>query len=533
MRTTILLAILCLASQVSASRPNVIYIMADDLGIGDVKCFGKDRCQIPTPGFDRLAKEGMMFTDAHAITSFCVPTRMAIMTGRYPWRFRRPRPDGRWGFLNPRIETSRSTLGSMLRKAGYRTGYVGKWHLGTKMQTVDGKNQGPKNVDYTKPLTIGPASYGFDYSWILPGSLDMYPYVFVKNHRFVGKVTAQKGWSAFNRVGPAEESFEDHQVLDVFASQAEQFIRRNAARSKSGRPFFLYLALTAPHTPTSPSKSFKGKSGLGVYGDFVAETDHCVTRVLKALDRHKLAENTLVIATSDHGAAAYAGNILRATPLQIHQLEKQGHYSSGIYRGFKFSVYEGGLRVPFVARWPKVIRQRSICNRLICLGDLMRTLADVCGRKLPPEEAPDSISYHRLMKNPQANSPRKSLVMKSTRAFAIRRGKWKLALCPGSGCNGHWGNRTRQQEAWENALKEFGSKPKRKDLFAAPFVQLFDMDKDPGEHHNLAKQKPQLVQQLVAELRRLNQAGTSQHGQTLKDFRRVNLLGGVPKFVFK
>ena len=207
MRRTVpaVLLLLLAASHSQAARPNIVYMMADDLGIGDVKCYGKDRCRTKTPAFDSLARDGMLFTDAHAVASVCVPSRIAIMTGRYAWRFAKPSRSGPWGFLNPQLPVGTFTIGSMLRDAGYRTGYVGKWHLGTLMQTKDGKNQGLDNVDYDRPLQIGPNDYGFDYSFILPGSLDMYPYVFARNGQFQGNVTARKGWSAFNRVGPAAE----------------------------------------------------------------------------------------------------------------------------------------------------------------------------------------------------------------------------------------------------------------------------------------------------------------------------------------
>ena len=193
----------------AAVKPNIVFILADDLGYGDVHCFGGNRCQIDTPHFDRLAAEGMRFSNAHANASVCVPTRVAIMTGRYPWRLPTAEPCGPWGFLGPRYTKQHYTLAKMLKVGGYQTGYVGKWHLGTKMQTVDDNVQGPTNVDYSKPLLTGPREQGFDYSFILPGSLDMYPYVFARDGRWVGKVNRRKGWSAFNRVGPAEKDFEE------------------------------------------------------------------------------------------------------------------------------------------------------------------------------------------------------------------------------------------------------------------------------------------------------------------------------------
>ncbi|NND98919.1 MAG: sulfatase-like hydrolase/transferase, partial [Pirellulaceae bacterium] len=228
-----------------STRPNIVFILADDLGYGDVKCFGGEKCQVDTPHFDSLAADGMRFTDAHANASVCVPTRVAIMTGRYPWRFESVPRGGPWGYLGPRFSTEQHTLGNMLKQAGYRTGYVGKWHLGTQMVTTDGKTQDVNNVDYTKPLTIGPADFGFEQSFILPGSLDMFPYAFVRNNHWVGKVQSQRGWSAFNRVGPAADYFQDTKVLDTFSSEAERFIAESTADANADKPFFLYFALTS------------------------------------------------------------------------------------------------------------------------------------------------------------------------------------------------------------------------------------------------------------------------------------------------
>ena len=504
--------------------PNIVYLMADDLGIGDVKCYGGDRCRIATPAFDSLARDGMLFTDGHATASVCVPSRMAIMTGRYAWRFAKPSESGPWGFLNPQLPVGTFTVGSLLQGAGYRTGYVGKWHLGTLMQTTDGKNQGLENVDYERPLKIGPNDYGFDYSFILPGSLDMYPYVFAKQGEFQGEVTARKGWSAFNRVGPAAEDFEDFKVLDTFASEAEAFIERNAERARNGDPFFLYVALTAPHTPTSPSPAFEGQSDLGLYGDFVQETDATLGRVLQALDRHGLAENTLVIATSDHGAAPYAGNLRKATPNLILELEKLGHYASGIYRGYKFTVYEGGLRVPFVVRWPGRIQPGSRCDGLVGLNDLAATVAEVAGVETGASNAPDSVSIVPLLKDPNAPSPRATLVMQSPLAFAVRHEQWKLALTPSSGSRGLWGTKPVPEEAWGDALRSFGSRPSQSDLRAAPFVQLYDLSSDVEETTNLATQRPEVVEEINEILDGIIGQGRSTPGPALaNDIASVNL----------
>jgi len=517
----------------ASNKPNIVFILADDLGIGDVNCYGGDRCQIDTPHLDSLARDGMRFSDAHTVASVCVPSRVAIMTGRYPWRFQRPRPDGPWGYLNPRLKTDEFTLGHMLKKAGYRTGYVGKWHLGTLMQTTDGRNQGPNNVDFKKSLKSGPRDYGFDDTFILPGSLDMYPYAFVRGRDFVGDITAQKGWSAFNRVGPAAEDFKDVQVLDTLSSEAERFINENAKRAVAGNPFFLYLALTAPHTPTSPSAKFAGKAKLGLYGDFVMETDDCVGRVLKALKSNSLDEKTIVIASSDHGAAPYAGNIRKATPGQLRDLEKHRHYSSHIYRGYKFSAYEGGMRIPLIVRWPGVVKPRSTCERLVGLIDLVRTCADVAGAELPHEVAVDSISFATLLQDASSAPPRNDLIMQATRAYAVRSGNWKLVICPGSGCPGTLGNTPKQIDAWRDAIASFGRAPtSRIEILNAPFVQLFDLSNDLGESNNLAARHPVKVRELLALFDEAIAQGRTIAGPAqTNDRAKIDYLSGIPQNV--
>ena len=515
-------------------RSNIIFFMADDLGYGDVKSFGGDRCQIDTPNFDRLAEQGMRFTDAHAVASVCVPSRMAIMTGRYPWRFAPPEPGGPWGFLGLRFPPSTFTLGDLLKLEGYETGYIGKWHLGTTMKTKDGAVQGLTNVDYSSPLKAGPADFGFDYSFVLPGSLDMYPYVFIRNNRFVGNVTKQRGWSAFNRVGPTEETFEDFNVLNTFSSEVEGFIERQARDSESSKPFFLYFALTAPHTPTSPHPDWQGKSRLGNYGDFVMEVDDCLGRTMRALEKHGLAENTLLVATSDHGAASYAGNIKKATVAQYESMQSLGHYSSGIYRGFKFSVYEGGRRVPFVARWPKVISPGSVCDQLIGLQDVFATFSALAGSRLPSDKGVDSRSLLPRFQNPSSIDGRRRMIQSSVRSWAIRDGDWKLCLCPGSGCVGTYGNRPSQEDAYREALAKFGKKPSRKDLLRAPFVQLFDLKSDPSESENLADQFPERVASMVQMFEDQISDGRSTVGPKQENDRAgLNYLAGVPRFVFE
>jgi arylsulfatase A len=506
------------------TAPNIVFILADDLGIGDVNCYGGKRCLIETPNIDALAAGGLRFTDAHPSASVCGPTRRAIMTGRYNWRFGSTVKNGPWGFVGPRPNTEKSTLGKVLKRSGYRTGYVGKWHLGTVMKTLDGKNQGLTNVDFTKPLTYGPVQFGFDDSFILPGSLDMFPYAYARDNVWQGEVTAQKGWSAFNRVGPAEKDFQDHEVLETFYGEAETFI----GKQQKGRPFFLFLALTAPHTPTSPGVNWRGKSKLGVYGDFVMEVDHSVERVMKALKSRGLDENTLVLFSSDHGPAPYAGNILKATPGQIRQLEAKGHYPSGPHRGYKFSAYEGGLRVPLIARWPGVIPEGTSCDALVGLNDFMATFAELASAKLEAHEAPDSISFAKLLRDPSAIGTRKDLIMQSVGPFVLRVGDWKLCLCPGSGTPARSehavGNDPAPEVAWARVLAKFEGKPTDADLLKPAFVQLFNLANDPHEDHNLAAKHPRRVAEMVGLLQKQSANGRSTPGPKLRNDKNVKIV---------
>lgn len=520
----VVVVVLCsVPTSVLAAKPNIVFILADDLGIGDVNCYGGERCLIDTPHIDALAAGGVRFTDAHVNASFCGPTRQALMTGRYNWRFGATVGSGPWGFVGPRPNTEKSTLGKILKRAGYRTGYVGKWHLGTTMTTLDGKSQNPTNVDFTKPLKYGPPQFGFDESFILPGSLDMYPYAFARNNEWQGEVTAQKGWSAFNRVGPAEKNFLDHEVLATFYSEAESFI----AKQKKNDPFFLFLALTAPHTPISPGVDWQGKSKLGVYGDFVMEVDHSVERVMAALKKQGLDENTLVMFSSDHGPASYAGNILKATPAQIQKLEAKGHYSNGPHRGYKFSVYEGGLRVPLIANWPGVIAEGSTCDALVGLNDFMATFAELVDVKLADHEGPDSISFARLLGDSNAKGQRQNLIMQSVTSFVVRDGNWKLCLCPGSGTTDSpnaEGNDPMPAVAWKRALENFEGQLAESDLVRVPFVQLFDLSNDLHEDNDLASQYPERVAAMVALLQEQVAEGRSTPGPKLSNDAHVRIV---------
>ena len=513
----------------NGSKPNVVFVLADDLGIGDVGCYGGERCKIETPNIDQLAAEGIRFTDAHVNASVCQPTRIAIMTGRYPWRFDRAAPGGAWGYVGLSMPDTTYTLGDMFRQAGYSTGYIGKWHLGTAMATTDNAPQNIRNVDYAKPLRCGAPEFGFDYSFILPGSLDMYPYAFIENNVWQGDVTATKGWSAFNRLGPAAQDFQDHEVLETFYKTTEQFLEKQQA----SKPFFLYLALTAPHTPTSPGIDWQGKSSLGVYGDFVMEVDHAVERVRTKLNELGLDKNTVIVFSSDHGPASYAGNILKATKGQMKALEAKGHHANGPYRGYKFSVYEGGLRVPLIVSGPESDFARGQeCGALVGLCDLMATFASLAQIELSDTQGVDSVSFAECLTNPDAIGAREDLIMQSIGPFVVRHKEWKLCLCPGSGATGRYGNEPPSEEAWRAAVMLAGDLSNAKRLKEWPFVQLFNLEDDPGEEINLAKKYPDRVAEMYRLLQRQVEKGRSTAGpRQANDRTKVNVHQRVPDFV--
>ena len=453
------------------------------------------------------------------------------MTGRYAFRFGPSERGGPWGFAGLRFPPSQFTLGKMFQQAGYTTGYVGKWHLGTRMATRDGGVQNSANTDFTKPIQIGAPQYGFDESFILPGSLDMFPYVFARNNRWLGKVTAQKGWSAFNRVGPASEDFVDHEVLGRFCDEAETFISEQA---KSSDPFFLFLALTSPHTPTSPAPEFEGKSRIGIYGDFVMNTDACIGRIVDALEKAGITDSTLVMASSDHGPGHYSGKNRKATAHQIKEMEGDGHRATGPWRGYKFSVFEGGNRIPFAAKWPAVVKAGSVCDSLVGLNDLMATWAEIVGAHLTEEQAPDSISFFPLLADPSAPAPRNSMVIQGTRGNAFRDGEWKLVLCPGSGSSGPFATAPESDLAWKEAVRTYGKSPAdHAELEQPPFLQLFHLTDDPGEANDLAAEQPDRVRAMIRSFRSIIKQGRSSPGPAQANDREMRVFHPVPKFVWR
>ncbi len=464
------------------TRPNIVYILADDLGYGDLGCCNPDS-KIPTPRIDSLAAAGVRFTDAHSNSAVCTPTRYGILTGRYCWRSSLRR-GVLFGYDEPLIEAGRMTVASFLRQQGYATACVGKWHLGLGWQR---KNAGPgaekpaeSSVDFAKPLAGGPHTAGFDYSYTVPASLDMDPYVYIENGRVAELPTARAEDSprpAYWRGGLRAPGFRHETCLRELTDKAEAYLDRRG--KDKGQPFFLYFPLTSPHTPHVPREEFRGKSRAGVYGDFVVETDWSVGRILDALERNGLAENTLVILTSDNGC--------HSEPLGLE--ERYGHRGNHIYRGQKSDAWDGGHRIPFLARWPGKIRAGSACDQTICLTDLLATCAAILGKRLPDTAGEDSYDILPLLRGATKEPVREATVHHSmTGEFAIRQGPWKLVLCRGSG-------------GW--SLKE-------KDVPAdAPPAQLYHMGDDPGERKNLHDAHPDVVARLKSLLEKYQREGRS------------------------
>jgi arylsulfatase A-like enzyme len=491
-------AALVLAAAVRAAEPpppsprlsNVVLVLADDLGYGDVQSFNPAG-RIPTPHIDRLAREGVRFVDAHSNSAVCTPTRYGLMTGRYAWRTRLT--EGvLWGEGSPLVEPERLTLASLLRSRGYHTAAIGKWHLGLGWAALPGATPSTTTqnqvewIDYARPATGGPTAVGFDRFLGIPASLDMPPYVYVVDDRVERLPTSRlpgvpSSDPGFYRPGIAAPGFRVESVLGDLTAKAVAYVRERA--TERGRPFFLYLALSSPHTPVVPTSSFAGRTGIGAYGDFVAETDAAIGAVLQALDETGLARDTLVIVTSDNGPAP-AGGI--AEPL------RHGHAASGGLRGHKADLYEGGHRVPFVVRWPGVAPAWTTSRRVVATTDVLATLAEIVGIPLPAGAGEDSLSFASALRDPEGAAPREAgLVMHSILgAFAIREGRWKLLLAPGSG-------------GWSDP------KPGSPEEEGLPPTQLYDLEADPRESRNLVAERPEIAGRLEALLAGYRASGRS------------------------
>ena len=485
--------------QAAAPRPNLVFILADDLGYGDLGCYNP-QSKIPTPHLDRLAGEGMRFTDSHAPTSVCTPTRYAILTGRYAWRSSLKRGVlGPWD--KPLIAADRLTVPSLLRQHGYTTACIGKWHLGWTWPTKDG--QPPRsvadrlsNVDFTRPIADGPTTRGFDHYFGV--DVPNYPpYCFVENDRTAGLPSLPDTGrvDGFNRPGPMLPGWKLVNILPELTRHAVKWVEASA---QSARPFFLYFTLTSPHYPVLPSPEFKGKSGAGDYGDFVMQTDWTVGQVLEALRRTGAADNTLVIFTSDNGPEV-TGEVKPGVYDRAQQLR---HYSSGDLRGAKRDTWEGGHRVPFLARWPGKIPAGTVNPETICHVDLMATVAALLKAKLPPNAGEDSVNLLPVLFGQKRDQPVREATVHHAASgkFALRRGDWVLIDAPSGDDNGAKG-----EPSWLKTERGYTG-------HAQP-GELFNVRTDLTERRNQFAEHPEIVRELKALLEQYQRDGRSTPGE--------------------
>lgn len=480
------------AADVAPQRSNIVYILADDLGYGDLRCYNAES-KIPTPNLDRLAQQGMRFTDAHAPTSVCTPTRYSILTGRYCWRSRLPSGVlGIWG--KPLIPATRLTVPSLLKQQGYATACLGKWHLGWDWATKDGKPPtiGPdrlSNVDFTKTIGGGPTNVGFDvfFGVDLP---NFPPYCYIDQDRTVG-IPSEASRPEFNRPGPMLPGWQWVEIMPEITRRSVSYI---ASRKERPEPFFLYLPLTAPHYPVVPAKEFTGKSQAGEYGDFVAQVDDTVGRVMEALEKNGLADNTLIVFTSDNGPEI--SNEVK--PGVYDRLQQYQHASMGPLRGAKRDIWEAGHRVPFIARWPGKVPAGATSTETICHVDLMATVAAILGTKLPDNAAEDSYNILPALVGEKLEKPiRPATVHHSGKGhFAIRRGDWVLIEAPTGDDN--------KEPDWFKNLR--GYEPHNQP------GELYDLRQDLAERKNLYAEKPQIVSELKELLKAYRSDGRSTPG---------------------
>lgn len=459
-----------------ATHPNIVIILVDDMGYGDPGCYNAES-KIPTPHMDSLAREGMRFTDAHSAGPLCHMSRYGLMTGRYPFRTN----VSLWP-KQPLIEAGQATIATLCKQAGYHTAMVGKWHLGFQEN------------GYDKPLPGGPVDCGFDSFFGIRASTDIPPYFYIRGNRAVEpptkhiKANNSEGWSpiqgAFWRAGGIAPNLELKDVLPRFTEEAIGVIEDHAAKNKqqkTEKPLMLYLAYPAPHTPWLPEKKYQGQSGASLYGDFLVMVDAMIGRVLKSLEDYQLADDTLVIFSSDNGPTWYDKDV-----------ERFGHDSAGGLRGMKADAWEAGHRVPFLVRWPGKVKSGSISQQTICFTDLLATFAAITDQDLGADDGPDSFNFLPVLRGrqPEDVPVRKSLAIQSGSGMrTVRLGDWKLIEGLGSGGF---------------------SQPKRIQPGPGdPAGQLYNLKDDLAESKNLYLEKPEMVERLQAELAEIRQGGRS------------------------
>ena len=483
------LATLCLAASgicraQEAQHPNIVLILADDLGYGDVSCLNPES-KIPTPAIDRLAADGISFTDAHAPSSVCSPTRYALMTGRYAWRGSLVKGVLRGAAL-PAVEDGRLTLPEMLRRAGYHTAIVGKWHLGFEYALRRPQaSQRLATIDFGKPLITGPRQFGFDYYF----GLAKPAWTFTENDVALALPTERFNVTNLglgrmgdgNLVGVRAPGFRYEHILPEFTERAVAFLEKGRETDK---PFFLYFAPLTPHQPLVPNEEFVGKSEAGVYGDFVAELDWSVGQILEALERTGCADDTLVIFTSDNGPERIAYDRIRT-----HE-----HFSMGPWRGVKRDTWEGGHRVPFVARWPGEIPAGTTSAELISLVDMLATCAALAEVELPAQAGEDSYDISPALRGTNREPIREATVYQSNRGkLAIRRGPWVLIRAQSGGEN--------REPPWYQELRQLESHRGRR--------VLFHLDRDPGQQTNRLAEFPEIAAELEKLLETYEREGRS------------------------
>lgn len=461
----LVLSILFSGVYASSLKPNIVLVFCDDLGYGDVQCLNPEHGKIPTPSIDKLARQGITFTDAHSGSSVCTPTRYGLMTGRYSWRTALQSGVVK-GFAPNLIAEDRPTVASFLKEQGYETAIIGKWHLNFQYADPesgqllalgdykDGPPVGAKLID-------GPTTRGFSY------------------------------FHGFHHSRHMKAVIEDDEVVEHDAAvnmlprltrKAVNYIHQHAKKSPQ-QPFFLYVPLNSPHTPIVPSPEWKGKSGLGDYGDFVMQTDAALGAIIAALDQNGLVENTLLIFSSDNGCSKAA---------DIDALREKGHWVSAQYRGSKADLWDGGHRVPFIARWPGEIAPGTTSNALICLTDFFATVAEIVGHPMPARAGEDSVSFLPALYGEPVKTDRKGIIHHSISGhFGYRQDDWKLLLARGSG-------------GW--------TPPREREATSAPEAQLYDMGDDVSESNNLYESKPETADALLQQLEAYVHSGRSTPG---------------------
>ena len=462
--------------------PNVIILYADDMGVADVS-YGDRKAKIQTPSIDRLASEGMTFTDGHSSSGICTPSRFAMLTGQHHWR----RFHGIVGpFGGTVFEDGEFTIAQMFKEQGYRTGCFGKWHLGWDFDAIRKTDVEPndpraESYDWTKRFPGGPLDRGFDH-YFGDGTINFPPYCWIEKDRFVTiptkpviKSQPLAGAGSF-RPGPMAESWNPYDILPTITEKAVEWI----SKQKADQPFFAYLAFNSPHYPIVPNEPFHGKSKAGYYGDFVVETDAIFGKVLAALDKQGLTENTMVIFTADNGAETHA----------FQRLQQFGQWSSGKFRGVKRDIYEGGHRVPFVVRWPGQVKAGSISDEVVSQVDLAATFAAMIDYRLGKDEAIDSYNLRPVLSGEDYERPLRTATVQNTspNKFALRQGDWVLIDAPSGAA----------KKESKSYLSHFGLEAYGKGHTGL----LFNLKEDPRQSNNLYAKHPDKVNSMRSLLKR-------------------------------